>query len=162
MSSASEKPKVVKRPADRIFSGATVIAGSLILAALAAVAIFLLAQSLPALVVDPTTLKGHPATFWNYVAPLAFGTLWSAFLALLFAVPLSFVNPRSGRSWNLIFAVLIYVVYNNTLSIFQAWTSSGRIPTWAGLWPVHLAMVLVVIALFARQMGGFRWAALVR
>jgi phosphate transport system permease protein len=89
MSSASEKPKVVSRPADRIFSGATVTAGSLILAALAAVAIFLLAQSLPALVVDPTTLKGHPATFWDYVAPLAFGTLWSAFLALIFAVPLS-------------------------------------------------------------------------
>jgi phosphate transport system permease protein len=89
MSSASEKPKVVSRPADRIFSGATVTAGSLILVALAAVAVFLLAQSLPALTVDPTTLKGEPATFWDYVAPLAFGTLWSAFLALLMAVPLS-------------------------------------------------------------------------
>ena len=45
----------------------------------------------------------------------------------LFAVPLSFVNPRSGRSWNLIFAVLIYVLYNNCLSIFQAWTACERI-----------------------------------
>jgi phosphate transport system permease protein len=89
MSSASEKPKVVSRPADRIFSGATVTAGSLILVALAAVAVFLLAQSLPALLADPTTLKGEPATFWDYVAPLAFGTIWSAFLALLLAVPLS-------------------------------------------------------------------------
>jgi phosphate transport system permease protein len=89
MSSASEKPKVVNRPADRIFSGATVTAGSLILVALAAVAVFLLAQSLPALTVDPTTLKGEPDTFWDYVAPLAFGTLWSAFLALIMAVPLS-------------------------------------------------------------------------
>jgi phosphate transport system permease protein len=89
MSSASVKPKVVTRPADRIFSGATVTAGSLILAALAAVAIFLLAQSIPALTADPKTLKGEPDTFWDYVAPLAFGTVWSAFLALLIAVPLS-------------------------------------------------------------------------
>jgi phosphate transport system permease protein len=89
MSSASEKPKVVSRPADRIFSGATVTAGSLILVALAAVAVFLLAQSIPALTADPTTLKGAPDTFWDYVAPLAFGTVWSAFLALLMAVPLS-------------------------------------------------------------------------
>jgi lipopolysaccharide export system permease protein len=79
----------------------------------------------------------------------------------LFAVPLSFVNPRSGRSWNLIFAVLIYVVYNNMLSIFQAWTSSSRIPAWVGLWPVHLVMLAAVVLLFTRQMGGFRWAALV-
>ena len=93
---------------------------------------------------------------WRIALPLA------VVIMGLFAVPLSFVNPRSGRSWNLIFAVLIYVVYNNTLSIFQAWTSSGRIPTWVGLWPVHIAMSLAVVALFARQMGGFRWASLVR
>ncbi|HEX3097323.1 MAG TPA: LPS export ABC transporter permease LptF, partial [Usitatibacter sp.] len=67
---------------------------------------------------------------WRIALPLA------VIIMGLFAVPLSFVNPRSGRSWNLIFAVLIYVVYNNTLSIFQAWTASGRIPTWVGLWPV--------------------------
>lgn len=93
---------------------------------------------------------------WRIALPLA------VIIMGLFAVPLSFVNPRSGRSWNLLFAVLIYVVYNNMLSIFQAWTASSRIPTWVGLWPVHLAMVLVVLALFARQMGAFRWASLVR
>ena len=93
---------------------------------------------------------------WRLALPLA------VIIMGLFAVPLSFVNPRSGRSWNLIFAVLIYVVYNNTLSIFQAWTSTGRIPTWVGLWPVHIAMIVLVAVLFRRQMGGFRWAALMR
>ena len=77
------------RPADRIFAGSTIVAGSLILAALAAVAIFLIAQSIPALVVDPTTLKGAPASFLDYVGPLAFGTVWAAFLALVMALPLS-------------------------------------------------------------------------
>lgn len=92
---------------------------------------------------------------WRIALPLA------VIIMGLFAVPLSFVNPRSGRSWNLIFALLIYALYNNTLSIFQAWTSTGRIPTWVGLWPVHLAMIVAVVLLFRRQMGGLRWASLV-
>ncbi len=78
------------RPADRIFSASTLIAGSLILLALAAVAIFLVAQSIPALVVDPDELKGSPTSFWAYVAPLAFGSVWAASLALIMALPLSY------------------------------------------------------------------------
>jgi len=89
MTTATPSPRATLRPADRIFSGATIIAGSLILVALAAVAIFLLAQSIPALVVDPAELKGSPSSFWAYVAPLAFGTVWAAFLALLMALPVS-------------------------------------------------------------------------
>ena len=77
----------------------------------------------------------------------------------LFAIPLSFVNPRSGRSWNLIFAVLVYALYNNLLSIFQAWTAQGKIPGWLGLWPVHGAMILIVAVLFYKQLYGLRWLA---
>jgi lipopolysaccharide export system permease protein len=45
----------------------------------------------------------------------------------LVADPLAFVNPRSGRSWNLVLAVLVYALYNNLLSIFQAWTAQGKV-----------------------------------
>ena len=89
MTTATPSPRAKLRPADRIFAGSTVVAGSLILAALAAVAIFLLAQSIPAFVVDPAEIKGSPDSFWAYVAPVAFGTVWSAFLALILALPLS-------------------------------------------------------------------------
>ncbi len=83
------KPRSTLRPADRIFAGSTIVAGSLILAALAAVAVFLVAQSIPALVVDPAELKGEPSSFWAYVGPLVFGTVWAAFLALIMALPIS-------------------------------------------------------------------------
>jgi len=89
MTTTPAPPKARLRPADRIFSGSTLAAGIVILAALAAVAIFLVAQSIPALVVDPAELEGSPSSFWAYVAPLAFGTVWAAFLALLIALPLS-------------------------------------------------------------------------
>jgi phosphate transport system permease protein len=89
MTTAATSTRAKLRPADRIFSGATVVAGSLILAALAAVAVFLIAQSIPAFVADPAELKGSPSSFWEYVAPLAFGTVWAAFLALIMALPIS-------------------------------------------------------------------------
>jgi len=88
---------------------------------------------------------------WRLALPIA------VIIMGLFAIPLAFVNPRSGRSWNLIFAVLVYVIYNNTLSIFQAKTAQQQIPSWLGLWPVHLFMILIVILLFYRQLYGFRW-----
>ena len=90
---------------------------------------------------------------WRIALPLA------VLIMALFAIPLSFVNPRSGRSWNLILAVLVYVLYNNLLSIFQAWTASGRIPAWLGLWPVHGTMIVLLAVLFWRQLYGFRWLA---
>ncbi len=90
---------------------------------------------------------------WRVALPLA------VIIMALFAIPLSFVNPRSGRSWNLILAILVYVLYNNLLSIFQAWTASGKIPGWLGLWPVHGTMIVLLAVLFWRQLYGFRWLA---
>ena len=78
-----------RRIGDRLFSGTALGAGLLILAALAAVAIFLVVQSLPALGAKGTDLPQGFPTFWAYVVPLVFGTVWAAFLALLMAVPLS-------------------------------------------------------------------------
>ncbi|MBX3089458.1 MAG: phosphate ABC transporter permease subunit PstC [Cryobacterium sp.] len=92
MTSTSKTTPVLRaksRPADRIFSGSTLAAGVLILTALAAVAVFLIAQSIPALVANPEELPTSPSSFWEYVAPLAFGTVWAAALALLMALPVS-------------------------------------------------------------------------
>jgi lipopolysaccharide export system permease protein len=88
---------------------------------------------------------------WRVALPLA------VLIMGIVAIPLAFVNPRSGRSWNLVFAVLIYVLYYNMLSIFQAWTAQGRVSPWVGLWPVHVAMLLLIAALFYRRLYGFRW-----
>jgi lipopolysaccharide export system permease protein len=93
---------------------------------------------------------------WRLGLPLA------VLIMGLFAIPLAFVNPRSGRSWNLILAVLVYALYNNLLSIFQAWTAQGKVPGWLGLWPVHGVMVVVLLVLFWRQLYGLRLLPLAR
>jgi lipopolysaccharide export system permease protein len=75
----------------------------------------------------------------------------SAFLMALLAIPLSAVNPRLGRSINLILALLIYVVYNNMLSVVSAWIGQGRVPFTVGVWVVHAALAVVIVFLFWRR-----------
>ncbi|WP_454141222.1 phosphate ABC transporter permease subunit PstC [Microbacterium lacticum] len=90
-STADAPPRIAakQRPGDLWFSGTAVFAGSMIVVTLAAVAIFLIVQSLPAFGADSQSASLLTTNFWDYVGPLLFGTIWAAFLALLVAVPLS-------------------------------------------------------------------------
>lgn len=82
------KPQKIRRLGDRVFSASSVTAGTLILVILAAVAIFLIAQSLPALIADQSQINDGKG-FWSLVLPLVFGTVWASALALLIALPFS-------------------------------------------------------------------------
>jgi phosphate transport system permease protein len=73
---------------DRLFSGFSHGAGVLILAVLAGVAIFLLIEAWPALTAPAADLPDGK-TLINFVAPLAFGTVLAAGIAIVLAVPLS-------------------------------------------------------------------------
>ncbi|WP_040166259.1 phosphate ABC transporter permease subunit PstC [Microbacterium gorillae] len=86
---ATPAGKAKIRLGDRVFSTTTVVSGALILAILAAVALFLIVQSIPAILAGPGELPNDASNFWVYVWPLVFGTIWAAFLALLMATPLS-------------------------------------------------------------------------
>jgi len=78
---------------------------------------------------------------WRLGLPL------SALILSLIAIPLSFVNPRAGRSMNLVLALLIYMSYSNLLSIVQASIAQSRLNFALGL-GVHLVMLVVLVLLF--------------
>lgn len=78
----------VNKRAEKLFGGALASAGIAIIVILIAIGAFLVAQSLPAILADGDLPSGA-SNFWAYVWPLAFGTLWSAFLALTIATPLA-------------------------------------------------------------------------
>ncbi|MCM5570173.1 LPS export ABC transporter permease LptF [Burkholderiaceae bacterium FT117] len=72
----------------------------------------------------------------------------SAILVALLAIPLSAMNPRIGRSINLFAALLVYVLYNNLMSVAQAWVAQGRIDFSIGVWIVHAALAAIVALMF--------------
>ena len=79
----------------------------------------------------------------------------SALLLSLLAIPLSFVNPRAGRSMNLLLALLIYATYSNLLSIVQASIAQSRIDLTLGVWGVHALMAALLVVLFYRRVMVF-------
>ena len=86
----------------------------------------------------------------------------SALILSLFAIPLSFVNPRAGNSLNMILAVLVYVIYNNLHSVVTVWVAQSRIEPSLGLWVVHAGMLVILAAMFYRRMTMFSLARLRR
>ena len=82
---------------------------------------------------------------WRFAIPI------SALILSLLAIPLSALDPRAGRSVNFILALIIYMIYNNLLSIAQAWVTQGKIHSLIGLWPVHLCFLLLAIYMFYRR-----------
>jgi len=79
----------------------------------------------------------------------------SALILAALAIPLSFVNPRAGRSANLVLALLIYMTYSNLLSIAQASIAQSRLTLAAGLLGVHAVMLLLLAVLFYRRLAVF-------
>jgi phosphate transport system permease protein len=77
-----------RRPGDRIFSNAAVIAAVSVLAILAGVAVFLLIKSWPAVTAGSSELPEGKSLI-DYIAPLAFGTVLAALVAVVIAVPLA-------------------------------------------------------------------------
>jgi len=96
------------------------------------------------LLLEPTP-RNLAELFWRLGLPV------SALILTLIAIPLSFVNPRAGRSMNLVLALLIYMTYSNMLSIVQASIAQSRVHFAVGL-AVHAIMLAVLIALFYRRL----------
>jgi phosphate transport system permease protein len=77
-----------RRIGDRLFSNAAVIAAVTVLGLLAGVAIFLIADSIPAISASAKDLPDGKSLV-DYIAPLAFGTIIAATVAVIVAVPLA-------------------------------------------------------------------------
>jgi lipopolysaccharide export system permease protein len=86
---------------------------------------------------------------WRLGLPL------SALILALLAIPLAFVNPRAGRSLNLVMAMVIYMIYNNMISLTNAWVGQQKIGPVTGLVGIHTLMFALMVALFYHRMAVF-------
>lgn len=89
---------------------------------------------------------------WRIALPVC------ALILSLLAVPISFANIRGGRTFNLIFALVLAFFYYNCMSIMQSWIATGKLAGWIGIWPLHALFAALTAFLFWRraQMGAGR------
>lgn len=92
-----------------------------------------------------TTPPVRAELLWRVGVPI------SALILAVMAIPLSFVNTRARRSYGLVVALLLYFVYNNLLSLSQAWVAQDKLNPWIGMGASHLLMLSAVVILFYRR-----------
>jgi lipopolysaccharide export system permease protein len=76
-----------------------------------------------------------------------FGLLFGAANLLLLGIGLSVSNPRRASNWNLVFALLAFVVYYNLINLTQSWVGGGRIGMGGALLSLHGGMFALALAL---------------
>ena len=81
---------------------------------------------------------------------------------VLLAVTVSSVNPRVGRSGNLVFALFAFVVYYNMLNLGQSWISRERAGLLAFLLVVHGGTFAAASLWLAKQHNNWRVLPLVQ
>lgn len=84
-------------------------------------------------------------------------TLGAANLLLL-AIGLSATQPRRASNWNLLFALLSFVVYYNLINLSQAWVAGGKAGMGAILVTMHGGVLLAAIALLWWRDNGTHWS----
>jgi lipopolysaccharide export system permease protein len=117
-----------------------------------------LRREAPNLRSQPTRYLIKNPTTWN-LSELEWriGLPVSALILALLAIPLSFVNPRAGRSLNLIIAVVVYMFYNNMISVTNSWVGQGKIGAATGMLGIHLVMIAVMLVMFYHRMSVAPW-----
>lgn len=86
-------------------------------------------------------LKSQAELSWR------FGLLLGAGNLLLLGVGLSATNPRRASNWNLMFALLGFVVYYNFINLSQAWVGTGRFGLGTALFGLHGGVFVLALAL---------------
>ncbi|MDQ4492246.1 phosphate ABC transporter permease subunit PstC [Sinomonas sp. ASV486] len=117
---------------DKVFSGAAVTAGIVILVVLFAVAAFLIGQAVPALVAPQSEIAGGKG-FWAYIGPLVVGTVIAAAIALIIATPISigvalFISHYAPRALAQILGYVIDLLAAIPSVVFGAWGISFLAP----------------------------------
>jgi len=83
---------------------------------------------------------------WRLALPLA-----ALNLALL-AIPLGAVNPRLGRSGDLLMAGLIGLLYMNLINLSRGWIGSGQLDFGLGVWLVHGVFAGLMVFMLWRKL----------
>ena len=62
-------------------------------------------------------------------------------------------SPRTGKGVNLLFGVIVFMLYNNGLLVAKNSIESGQLNPLIGLWSIHILMILCMIIFYQLRQG---------
>jgi lipopolysaccharide export system permease protein len=85
------------------------------------------------------------------------GLLLGAANLTLLGIGLSASNPRRASNWNLLMALLAFVVYYNVINLTEAWIAGGKATMGGALLVAHGgALLIALVLLWWREQGSAR------
>ena len=112
------------------------------------------------LITDKKAESLSMSELWENQNPINMGELlWRVslpimgILLMVLAVPLGYVNPRSGRSANFLLALFLCVFYYNMVLVSQAWVKQSKLSLFVAWWPIHLGCLTLTALLFAWRLN---------
>jgi lipopolysaccharide export system permease protein len=75
----------------------------------------------------------------------------SALILIFISIGMSHVNPRIGRSINIILALLFFIIYHNLMGVYQSLIGTGKVSLFLGFWPLHLVVLIFSIYLIRQR-----------
>lgn len=140
-------PRRHSHTGDKVFRGVATFAGVLILAVLAAVAVFLLVEASPVFTGDSSKVTatiesftgGQAHNFWQYVAPLIFGTVLVAALALVLAFFVAigislFISQYAPKKLATVLNYVIDLLAAIPSVVYGLWGGLVLVPHMYGFW----------------------------
>ena len=77
----------------------------------------------------------------------------SILILSIIGVLLGKTSPRTGKGVNLLFGVIIFMLYNNGLLVAKHSIESGQLNPLIGLWSIHILMILCMIIFYQLRQG---------
>ena len=91
----------------------------------------------------------HAEIQWRLSQPISIMIL--SFIGVL----LGRASPRTGKGVNLLFGIIIFMVYYNILLVAKNSVESGQLNPFIGLWSIHIMIILFMIIFYQFRQGKF-------
>lgn len=108
-------------------------------------------QPLPFLLMQSQDREAQGELLWRISWPIA------ALNLIMIAIPLSFTNPRAGRSLNMVVALLLFVLYLNGISVGRTWVEQGTMSLIPAIIVLNGVFTAFAVILFLRRTILQRW-----
>ena len=92
-------------------------------------------------------VKANAEIQWRISQPV------SVLILSIFGVFLGKSSPRTGKGINLIFGIIIFMLYNNALLVAKSAIESGQLSPLIGMWGIHLLLLLILIIFYQFRQG---------
>jgi lipopolysaccharide export system permease protein len=119
------------------------------------------AESLPPRAMRTIDLLRQPSLRHQGELAWRLGLLFGAGNMALLGIGLAATNPRRAGNWNLLLALLGFVVYFNLINLSQAWVGGGKLGLGSALVLLHGGVLVLALALIGWRdhAQSMRWRA---